>query len=467
MSENRLAAKLTKVDKAAILLLSLGETDAAQVLRHMGPKEVQRVGVAMASMRNVHREQVEQVMGEFVEVVGDQTSLGVGADGYIRKMLTQALGEDKANNLIDRILLGGSTSGLDSLKWMEPRAVADVIRYEHPQIQAIVVAYLDPDQAAEVLSHFDHKVRLDIVLRVSSLNTVQPSALKELNLILEKQFAGNSNATRTTMGGVKRAADIMNYLDSSIEGQLMDSIREVDEDLSGQIEDLMFVFDNLADVDDRGIQALLREVSSDVLVLALKGSDEAIREKVFKNMSKRAAELLRDDLEAKPPATKGYPPSVFAKLPKLVERAGNAEAGGGSITAFYTVLSEGDDQQDPIADAARGVLDGHFVLSRRLAEEGHYPAIDIEASISRVMPQVVEAEHLRDAQRFKQLWSRYQQSRDLISVGAYVAGGDPETDLAIARFPVMRQFLRQGLDESESLAESRARLASLLAGGQA
>ena len=301
MSEARMSAQLNKVDKAAILLLSLGETDAAQVLRHMGPKEVQKVGVAMAQMRNVHREQVEQVMGEFVEIVGDQTSLGVGADSYIRKMLTQALGEDKANNLIDRILLGGNTSGLDSLKWMEPRAVADVIRYEHPQIQAIVVAYLDPDQAGEVLSHFDHKVRLDIILRVSSLNTVQPSALKELNLILEKQFAGNANSTRTTMGGVKRAADIMNYLDSSVEGALMDAIREVDEDLSGQIEDLMFVFDNLADVDDRGIQALLREVSSDVLVLALKGSDEAIREKIFRNMSKRAAELLRDDLEAKGP----------------------------------------------------------------------------------------------------------------------------------------------------------------------
>ncbi|MDN6857470.1 flagellar motor switch protein FliG [Pseudomonas sp. CAN2814] len=301
MSEARMNAKLNKVDKAAILLLSLGETDAAQVLRHMGPKEVQKVGVAMAQMRNVHREQVEQVMGEFVEIVGDQTSLGVGADSYIRKMLTQALGEDKANNLIDRILLGGNTSGLDSLKWMEPRAVADVIRYEHPQIQAIVVAYLDPDQAGEVLSHFDHKVRLDIILRVSSLNTVQPSALKELNLILEKQFAGNANSTRTTMGGVKRAADIMNYLDSSVEGALMDAIREVDEDLSGQIEDLMFVFDNLADVDDRGIQALLREVSSDVLVLALKGSDDAIREKIFRNMSKRAAELLRDDLEAKGP----------------------------------------------------------------------------------------------------------------------------------------------------------------------
>ena len=301
MSDRAAVAKLTKVDKAAVLLLSLGETDAAQVLRHMGPKEVQRVGVAMAQMRNVHREQVEQVMSEFVEIVGDQTSLGVGSDSYIRKMLTSALGEDKANGLIDRILLGGNTSGLDSLKWMEPRAVADVIRYEHPQIQAIVVAYLDPDQAGEVLGHFDHKVRLDIILRVSSLNTVQPAALKELNTILEKQFSGNSNASRTTLGGIKRAADIMNFLDSSVEGQLMDSIREIDDTLSGQIEDLMFVFNNLADVDDRGIQALLREVSSDVLVLALKGSDENVKEKIFKNMSKRASELLRDDLEAKGP----------------------------------------------------------------------------------------------------------------------------------------------------------------------
>ena len=301
MSERAAAVKLSRVDKAAILLLTLGETDAAQVLRHMGPKEVQRVGVAMAQMRNVHREQVEQVMSEFVDVVGDQTGVGIGSDGYIRKMLTQALGEDKANGLIDRILLGGNTSGLDSLKWMEPRAVADVIRFEHPQIQAIVVAYLDADQAGEVLSHFDHKVRLDIILRVSSLNTVQPAALKELNQILEKQFSGNANTSRTTLGGIKRAADIMNFLDSSIEGQLMDSIREVDEDLSTQIEDLMFVFNNLSDVDDRGVQALLREVSSDVLVLALKGSDDAIKEKIFKNMSKRAAELLRDDLEAKGP----------------------------------------------------------------------------------------------------------------------------------------------------------------------
>ncbi|MDR6179131.1 flagellum-specific ATP synthase [Pseudomonas sp. SORGH_AS 211] len=165
-----------------------------------------------------------------------------------------------------------------------------------------------------------------------------------------------------------------------------------------------------------------------------------------------------------PPATKGYPPSVFAKLPRLVERAGNAEKGGGSITAFYTVLSEGDDQQDPIADSARGVLDGHFVLSRRLAEEGHYPAIDIEASISRVMPQVVSPEHLRNAQRVKQLWSLYQQAKDLLSVGAYVPGGNAETDLAIARYAPMQQFLRQGLRESESLEQSSANLQAVLGG---
>ncbi len=325
MSDARIATKLSKVDKAAILLLSLGEADAAQVLRHLGPKEVQRVGTAMAQMRNVQRDQVERVMSEFVEIVGDQTSLGVGSEGYIRKMLTQALGEDKAGGLIDRILLGGNTSGLDSLKWMEPRAVADVIRYEHPQIQAIVVAYLDPDQAGEVLSHFDHKARLDIVLRVSSLNTVQPAALKELNQILEKQFSGNANTSRTTLGGVKRAADIMNFLDSSVEGQLMDAIRDIDEDLSAQIEDLMFVFDNLADVDDRGIQTLLREVSSEVLVMALKGADEGIKEKVFKNMSKRAGELLRDDLEAKGPVRISEVESAQKEILTIARRM--AEAG--------------------------------------------------------------------------------------------------------------------------------------------
>ena len=289
------------VQNGAILLLALGEDCAAEVFKHLAPKEVQRLGERMARLTTVADTQFDEVLRRFNLEVETQRSLVSDTGAYVSNVLKLALGEDKAGGLIDRILLGGNTSGLDSLKWMEPRAVADVIRYEHPQIQAIVVAYLDPDQAGEVLSHFDHKVRLDIVLRVSSLNTVQPAALKELNLILEKQFSGSTNTSRASLGGVKRAADIMNYLDSSIEGQLMDAIREVDEDLSSQIEDLMFVFDNLAEVDDRGIQVLLREVSSDVLVMALKGADDGIKEKVFKNMSKRAGELLRDDLEAKGP----------------------------------------------------------------------------------------------------------------------------------------------------------------------
>ncbi|MDX1452538.1 MAG: flagellar motor switch protein FliG [Oleiphilaceae bacterium] len=293
--------KLSRVDAASILLMSLGEADAAQILKHMGPKEVQRVGTAMASLQNVTQDQVEAVMLEFLEAVGSQTGMGIGSDEYIKNMLNEALGADKAAGLIDRILVGGNTTGLDTLKWMEGRAVAELIRYEHPQIQAIVVSYLEPDQAAEVLAIFDEKVRLDVMMRVAALDTIQPQALQELNNILEKQFSGNAATKTSKIGGVKCAAEIMNFMDTSIEGDLMDSIKEVDSDLGTQIEDLMFVFENLKDVDDRGIQTLLREVSSEVLIVALKGADSELQEKIFKNMSKRAAELLRDDLEAKGP----------------------------------------------------------------------------------------------------------------------------------------------------------------------
>ncbi|OEY67064.1 flagellar motor switch protein FliG [Marinobacter sp. X15-166B] len=293
--------KISRVEQAAILLMTLGETDAAAILKHMGPKEVERVGIAMAQMKDVSKDDVVFVLNQFVDAVGGQTGLGVGNDEYIRAMFTQALGDDKAASLIDRILIGGNTTGLDTLKWMEPRAVADIIRYEHPQIQAIVISYLDPDQAAEILATLNDKVRLDVMMRVASLETIQPQALQELNDILEKQFSGGNAAKTSRIGGVKRAADIMNFMDRSIEGSLMDSIKDLDADLATTIEDLMFVFDNLKDIEDRGIQALLREVSSDVLVIALKGSDEAVQEKIFRNMSRRAAELLQDDLEAKGP----------------------------------------------------------------------------------------------------------------------------------------------------------------------
>ena len=293
--------EIAPIEQAAILLLTLGETDAAEVLKHMGPKEVQRVGAAMSKLANIEQAQVQLVMGNFMEQVRNLTGLGVGADNYIRNMLVSALGEDKAHGLIDRILLGGNTTGLDTLKWMEPRSVADIIRNEHPQIQAIVIAYLDSDQAAEIMGYFSDNVRLDIMMRVSSLDTVQPSALQELNDILEKQFAGNSGTQTTTMGGYKCAAEIVNNLDSSVAGELLEAIKEMDEETGTQIQDLMFVFDNLRDVDDRGIQALLREVSSEILIVALKGAEPDLQEKIFSNMSSRAAELLRDDLEAKGP----------------------------------------------------------------------------------------------------------------------------------------------------------------------
>lgn len=326
------ALKMSKVDQAAILLMSLGEAEAAEVLKHMGPKEVQRIGSAMSSLSNVQQAEVEAVLANFLDEVRTLTGLGMGADNYIRNMLVTALGEDKANGLIDRILLGGNTTGLDTLKWMESRSVADIIRNEHPQIQAIVIAYLDPDQSADILSFFAEKVRLDIMMRVAALDTVQPGALQELNDILEKQFSGNASSQTKAMGGYKVAAEIMNNLDSSIEADLMDSIKESDEDMGNQIQDLMFVFDNLREVEDRGIQALLREVSSEILIVALKGADEELQEKIFKNMSKRAAELLRDDLEAKGPVKVSEVEGAQKEILTIARRmadAGEIMLGGG------------------------------------------------------------------------------------------------------------------------------------------
>ncbi len=300
----KVGGELSSLDhksRAAILLMSLGEKDAAELLKHLGPKEVQAVGATMAALKDVSQSQVEGVVAEFLDSLSGQTGLGLGADEYIRKMLTAALGSDKASGLIDRILLGGNTTGLDTLKWMESRAVSDIIRQEHPQIQAIVIAYLEADQAAEILYNFDEKVRLDIMMRVASLQAVQPAALMELNDILEKQFSGSSGQQTTAMGGVKVTANIINNLDSTMSGEMLEQIKEMDEEMGVQIQDLMFVFENLNEVDDRGIQVLLREVSGDLLTIALKGADEDLKEKIFNNMSKRAAELLRDDLEAKGP----------------------------------------------------------------------------------------------------------------------------------------------------------------------
>lgn len=293
---------LSGVQRAAVLLMAVGSDKAAEVLKHMTPKEVQAIGAAMATLQNVHRDSMVRVMDDFIEKVGNQTAMGVGSEDYIRQMMINALGEDKAKGMIDRILVGKNAKGLETLKWMDARSVAEVIRLEHPQIIAIVLSYLEPDQAANVVSLLPERARPDIMMRVAALEAIPPAALTELNTIMEKQFLGTSNnVAQSTMGGYKTAANIINYMDSSISSAIMGAIQEHDNEMSEGIQDLMFVFDNLIDVDDKGIQALLREVSSDNLTLALKAADERIKDKILKNMSKRAAEMLKEDMETRGP----------------------------------------------------------------------------------------------------------------------------------------------------------------------
>ena len=293
---------LEGIQQVAVFLMSVGEEEASEILKHLGPKEVQSIGEAMASISNVDKEKATGVLQDFNDIVGGQTALGMGSEDYLRNVLNKALGSDKAGGVIDRILLGRQSKGLEALKWMEPRSIAEVIRLEHPQIIAIVLSYLEADQAGQVISHLAENSRADIMMRIASLETIQPAALFELDEILEKQFSGTDGSIRaSSVGGIKTAADIMNFVDGTAEASIMEGIKNVDEDLGQEIEDSMFVFDNLSDVDDRGIQALLREVSSDLLILALKGADDEVKEKILKNMSKRAAEMLRDDLEASGP----------------------------------------------------------------------------------------------------------------------------------------------------------------------
>ncbi|CAI3796357.1 MULTISPECIES: flagellar motor switch protein FliG [Rheinheimera] len=329
--------KLDGVEKAAILLLSLSEEDAAQILKHLEPKQVQKVGMAMAQIDDLNQAKISAVHKLFIEQIQNFSTIGFQSEDFIRRALTAALGEEKASNLIDQIILGGGAKGLDSLKWMDSKQVANIIRNEHPQIQTIVLSYLEPEQSAEILSQFPEKVRLDLTMRIANLEEVQPAALQELNEIMEKQFAGQAGAQAAKMGGLKAAADIMNYLDTNVEGQLMDAIREHDEEMAQQIQDLMFVFENLLDVDDRAIQTILREVQQDALMKALKGADADLKEKILKNMSKRAAELLNDDLEAMGPVRVSEVEAAQKDILSVARRladAGEIMLGGGGGEDF-------------------------------------------------------------------------------------------------------------------------------------
>jgi flagellar motor switch protein FliG len=286
--------------RSAVLLMSLGEDEAAEVFKYLAPREVQKIGKAMATLSKVSREEVDTVLDRFCNEAGDQSTVALEAREYLRSVLVKALG-DTAAGIIERILQGGDTSGIDKLKWLDSATIAQLICGEHPQVIATILVHLDQDQASEILANLSERLRADVTMRIATLDGIQPAALKELNDSLAEVLAGADSLQRSSLGGVRAAAEILNYLPSTQSNQIMEGMRDSNAELAQQILDEMFVFEDLLQLDDRGIQTVLREVQSESLIVALKGCSQELRDKVFKNMSSRAAEMLREDLEAKGP----------------------------------------------------------------------------------------------------------------------------------------------------------------------
>ena len=308
------------IEKTAILLITLGADHASEVLKHLGPKEVQKLGHAMAALHSVPRTKVAEVIAEFQQKAAESAAVNIDTDAYVRSVMTKALGDDKAANLISRILQGGDTNGIEGLKWLDAPTVADLIRNEHPQIIATILVHLEKDHASDILNHFTERLRNDVVLRIATLEGIQPEALKELNDVMLRLLSGSANIKKSAMGGVRAVAEILNFMGTANETTVVDSIREYDPDLAQKILDEMFVFENLMDIDDRSIQLILREVQSDSLILALKGASPDLREKIFKNMSQRAAEMLREDLESRGPVRISEVENEQKEILKIVRR---------------------------------------------------------------------------------------------------------------------------------------------------
>ncbi|MDX1515704.1 MAG: flagellar motor switch protein FliG [Woeseiaceae bacterium] len=292
---------LKGTERAALLLMTLGEKEAAEVLKYMGAQEVQALGMAMASLNNVSRSEADLVLNGFISDVEEQTTFGVDTERYVRNILGNAFGQNKANAFIDRIMTGDDAKGLEALKWMSSRDVVEIVKDEHPQIIAIVLAYLDSAQAADVIERLPEEIRSDILMRVASLSDIQQSALAEIESLIASKSPDSGGTSTRKVGGDKVAADIVNALKPDRGEALLDEIKEKNAELSERIQEMMFTFDTLLNVDDRGIQSLLREVSNDLLTVALKGCDPSISDKITGNMSKRAATLLKEDMEAKGP----------------------------------------------------------------------------------------------------------------------------------------------------------------------
>lgn len=308
------------IQDSAIFLLTLGENEAAEVLKYMGPKEVQKISMAMVELTNLSRDQIALVFHNFLVAVAEKTTIGMDSNDYIRNMLTKALGDDKASGMLDRIMHSADTSGIESLKWMDPGAVAEMIGNEHPQIIATILVHLEADQAAAILKMLNERTRNDALLRISTLDGVQPVALHELNDVLGKLLSGGGKGKKALRGGVSTAADILNFMGGTLEAEMIENVRSFDPELAQKIEDKMFVFENVMDVDDRGIQLILREVQSEALIFALKGASEELREKIFKNMSSRAAEMMREDLESKGPVKLSDVEANQKEILKVVKR---------------------------------------------------------------------------------------------------------------------------------------------------
>jgi flagellar motor switch protein FliG len=324
------------LENAAILLMTLGEEEAAEVFRHLSPKEVQRLGETIARMKAVSRERVDKVMQQFEQLAANESMLVADSNEYVKSVLRKALGDDKANLLIDRILQGSDVTGIESLKWMDPGSVAELLRNEHPQIVAAILVHLEFDQAADILKLFGERQRNEVMVRIATLDGIQPTALRDLNEVMSKVLSGGDRSKKSNLGGAKAAAEILNLLGNAIETSVLDFVRELDNDLAQKIMDNMFTFDDLEKVDDKGIQALMKEVQSESLVIALKGATPALREKIFRNMSTRAAESLREDLESRGPVRLSEVEAEQKEMLKIVRRL---------VDEGQIVLAGGGDEQ--------------------------------------------------------------------------------------------------------------------------
>lgn len=325
------------VEDAAIMLMSMGEEEASEVFKHLLPKEVQRLGETIAKLKAVPRERYERVVEDFLRLAEAEHLLVADSDEYVRSVLRKALGEEKASLLLERILAGNDVTGIESLKWMEAQSVAELLRNEHPQIVAAILVHLEYDQTSQILKLLPDRMRNEVLMRVATLDGIQPAALKDLNEVLSNVLSGSDRARKSQLGGVKSAAEILNMMGSSVETSVLDYIRESDGDLAQKIMDNMFTFDDMIKLDDKAIQMVLKEVQSESLVISLKGATPELRERIFKNMSSRAAETLREDLETRGPVRVTDVEAEQKEMLKIVRRLveeGEISLGGGSDDQF-------------------------------------------------------------------------------------------------------------------------------------